>query len=142
MEDFYMFPVCLCLFICILFIIKKLMTSVFTEKYSLLKQQYPNPLHSYSRLSGRLELGLMPLKFGGLLKIDVYEKMIIVSALWQGVCLPYDKYIFEQKQFLFCHTLVIKTLPESGGYQEKPKTILEIDLSKDKINTILSLAQK
>ncbi len=142
MDDIYFFPLFIIGFVFLFFIITKKVSSVLPEKYSLLKQQYPNPLYSYGWLSGRIKLGLVPLNFQGLLKIDVYEKMVIVSSLGQGLCLPYDKYIFEQKQFLFYHYLIVKTLSESGGYQEKPKTILEIKLSSNKINTILSLAQK
>lgn len=85
----------------------------------------------------------MPVRFRGFLKIDVYEKMIIVSSVGQGLCLPYDKYIFEQRKFLFYHTLIVKTLSEDDkGYKQKSRSILEINLSQEKINTILQLAYK
>ena len=55
MDDVYIVPVFILVFLCfwvfVLFIIRKIMSSVFTEKYSLLKQIYPYPLHSYGWLS-------------------------------------------------------------------------------------------
>lgn len=145
MDDVYIVPVFILFFLCfwvfVLFIIRKIMSSVFTEKYSLLKQIYPYPLHSYGWLSGRFK-GMISVRFNGLLKIDVYENMIIVSSLGKGVCFPYNEYIFEHKQILFYNALVVKTLPKYDEDQEEPKTILEIKLSSNKINTILSLAQK
>lgn len=151
MEDIYIIPLFIigCVFISFIivfsfFIIIKLSALiVLPEKYSELKQKYPYPLHGYSCLSGSLKFGLIPLYFRGFLKIDVYEKMIIVSSMGQGLCLPYDKYIFEQRQILFYHALVVKTLSEDDkGYKQKSKSILEIHLSQDKIDTILHLAYK
>jgi len=151
MDDIYVIPLFIigCIFIpfIILFsffiIIKLSALVVLPEKYSELKQKYPYPLHSYGCLSGYLKFGLMPVRFRGFLKIDVYEKMIIVSSVGQGLCLPYNKYIFEERQILFYHTLVVKTLSEDDkGYKQKSRSILEIHLSQDKIDTILHLAYK
>lgn len=144
MKDIYIIPLFIIGFIFLFFIIiKTLPALVLPEKYSLLKQKYPYPLHSYILLSGCFKSGLMPVRFRGFLKIDVYEKMIIVSSMGHGLCLPYDKYIFEQRKFLFYHTLVVKTLSEDDkGYKQKSRSILEIRLSQEKIDTILQLAYK
>ena len=144
MEDIYVIPLFIIGFIFLFFIIIKTLSAlVLPEKYSELKQKYPYPLHSYGWLSGCFKSGLVPVRFQGLLKIDVYENMIIASSLGQGVCLPYNEYIFEERQILFYHALVVKTLPEDDkGYKQKSRSILEIKLSSQKINTILSLAQK
>lgn len=143
MDAIYILPLVIIGFLFLCFIMAKTFSATFLpDKYSELKQKYPYPLHSYSWLSGNFKFGLLSFRMRPL-KIDVYEKMIIISAIGQGLCLPYNKFIFEQKQILFSHVLVVKTLPESSEYQEKSKTILEIAfLSEDKINTILSLVHK
>lgn len=137
MDGIYIFLLVIIGFVFLYFIIAK---TFLPDKYSELKQKYPCPLHSYSWLLGYFKFELFFQMWP--LKIDVYEKMIIVSALGQGVCLPYDKYIFEHKKFLYYPYLVVKTLPEFGEYQEETETILKIALSVDEINTILSLAHK
>ena len=156
MDDVYMLPIFMLFFACflifILVMIKKHLSRVFTEKYSVLKQQYPSPLYTWGGLSGSLSTKwIFPFIFRGMLKIDVYEKMIIVSSIGQSICLPYDKYIFTQKQQMSLNNLIIENLPVYdkrkyfpflGPIDFSETTTLRITLTKNKINTILSLAQK
>ncbi len=141
-------------FMCFMFFIFKLLNTqlscVFTENYAILKQKYPLPLHSWRFLSGCLTTkSIFCFWFRGMLKVDVYPDMLVVSSMGQGVCLPYDKYVFHKKQLLF-NDLVIENLPVhkkngffpiTGPIDFGEFTTLKISLSASKIDTILKLAQ-
>ena len=141
-------------FVCFMYFIFKLLNTqlsrVFTENYAVLKQQYPFPIHSWKFLSGCLTTkSIFCFWFRGMLKVDVYPDMLIVSSMGQGVCLRYDKYTFHKKQLLF-NDLVIENLPVHKKNSFSPVigpidfgkfTTLKISLSAKKIDTILKLAQ-
>ncbi len=143
---FVLFFICFAIFV--ITIIKKQISRIFTEKYSELKQKYSSPLYTWGGLSGSLstKYNMLPFIFRGMLKIDVYEKMLIISAIGQGLCVPYAKYALKQKKVLMSY-LIIENLPVYGKRGISPidfkeTTTLEINLSTDKIDTILKLAQK
>ena len=143
---FVLFFICFTVFV--ITTIKKQVSRIFTEDYSELKQKYPSPLYTWGVLSGSLstKCNMLPFIFRGLLKIDVYEKMLIISAIGQGLCVPYAKYALKQKKALMSY-LVIENLPVYGKRGISPidfkqTSTLKINLSADKIDTILKLAQK
>lgn len=143
---FVLFFICFAIFV--ITFIKKQISRVFTEKYSELKQKYPSPLHTWGGLSGSLssKYNMFPWIIRGLLKIDVYERMLIISTMGQGLCVPYAKYALKRKKELMNY-LLIENLPVYGKsdislIDFKKTSTLEIILSADKINIILKLAQK
>ncbi len=141
-------------FVCFMFLIFKLLKTqlshVFTEDYDELKQKYPSPLHTWMFLSGYLTTKsiFFGFRFQGLLKVDVYPDMLIVSSMGQGICLHYDKYLPIKEEVPY---LVIENLPVNKKNSFSPFigpmdfgefTTLKIGLSAEKIDTILKLAHK
>ena len=143
---FILFFACFAFFIFKL--LKRQLSRVFTEDYSLLKQKYPSPLHTWKFVSGYLTTkSIFCFWFRGMLKVDVYSDMIIVSSMGQGICLRYDKYSFLREKISY---LVIGNLPVLKKSNFIPfielidfgeVTDLKILLSAEEIDTILKLAQ-
>ena len=130
--------------------LKMQLSRVFTENYAILKQKYPSPLHTWRFLSGCLTTkSIFCFLFRGMLKVDVYSDMIIVSSMGQGICLRYDKYEFRQERLLL-NRLEIDKLPVIRSNNNIPFiglidfgkfTTLKIGLSVKKIDIILKLLQ-
>lgn len=139
--------------------LKKQVTRVFPDNYSELSHKWGTQglLNKYRGLSGYLTTQTpervfpnMSFRFRGLLKLDVYESMLLVSALGQGVCIPYTQYSIK-KEDGFISYLVIENLPVSQGADSvisgssldfDKTTTLKIMLPKKKIDFILSFVQK
>ena len=129
--------------------LKRQLSRVFTENYTELKQRFSKPLYTWRFLSGFLNTkSIMPFWFRGMLKIDVYSDMLIVSAVGQGLCIGYNQYILKQKRELFMNCLVIEDLPVQnkstffwGPIDFGKTTYLQIGLSEKKIDIIMDLVR-
>ena len=144
---FFLFFVSFAIFVFKL--IKIQLSRVFTENYTDIKRRLPKPLYTWRFLSGYLSTkSIIPFRFKGILKIDVYSNMLIVSAMGKGLCIAYDQYVFKQKRELFINCLIIEDLPVQNkstffkGPIDFGKTSnLQIGLSEKNTNIIMNLVQ-
>ncbi len=140
----------LCFVITVFFIVFKMiqvqMAYVFTEKYSEIKKQHPLPLKTWRwKLCS---IGWRRADFNIGVKVEVYPDMLLVSALGQALCIPYDRYTLKHEKSLIANALLIEKVPlYQGGILYimngcHNRANLRIFLSSRKIKTILEIANQ
>lgn len=88
---------------------KRIAKRFFTEKYKILKQQYPYPLDTLRDLRGYAKKGKQHFAFRGNLQLDIYEQGMIVSCSGYAQWMPYLPQCFKlEGNEGFDRVLVIK----------------------------------
>jgi len=142
MDFHQMIPLLLfaCFMIAVYIIMKIQLPRIFPEKYKDLKQKFPSPIKTLECVDGRFK-GIFIIPISGIMKIDVYPEMLIVSLEGRAILVRYDKNMISGEWGTIRNYLLIENIPILSGKSIGKTVKLKVWLYAKDVQFILDLTR-